>query len=458
MTAQTEKDAGQQWIIWSLVGLAIATIITVTVALTNPLRIDAPSASPGTNAAASQELTITIQGYEFTPASVEVPAGTRLQITLINNSNMDHDLQIGSANSGLVAPGESVEFDAGAVAASTQGYCTVAGHKELGMVFDIRVTGAGAQPGHPGHGNIVAGQQSANPQRVPSMAQRMADPGKDFTAFDAKLPPAPKETVHRVRLEITEEIREVAPGHKQKQWLFNGQVPAPTLRGKVGDTFEITLVNNGTMPHSVDFHAGEVSPDAVMRDIAPGDELVYKFEARRAGIWMYHCGTMPMSVHIANGMAGSVIIDPPDLDPVDHEFVLNGTEVFLGAESVGADTARVFAGQYDLAAFNGYPDQYLHRPLRVRAGERVRLWVCNIGPDQALSFHVVGGLFDTVFTEGQYTVRRGLEQGSGAQVLPLLPAQGGFVEMVFDEPGSYTFLNHVMTRAELGQAGIIKVS
>ncbi|MDO4686218.1 MAG: multicopper oxidase domain-containing protein [Corynebacterium sp.] len=455
MMKQSDQDTVQWWTQWSLIGMTIATVITVLVIVLNPLNIPLDtSAQFSDDENSMQEISVDINGFTYTPNAIEIPNGTRLVVTLNNHSNMEHDLQIGNANSGFVSPGQTIRFDAGVIQENTEGYCTVAGHRELGMVLDIRVSDGSGQ-GHT-HGDFQADTSEA--QQVPSMAQRMADPGADFAAFDPVLAEAPTETVHKIRLEVTEEVREVAPGRRQKQWLFNGQSPAPTLRGRVGDTFEITLVNNGTMPHSLDFHAGEVSPDEVMRDVGPGEELVYRFQARRAGIWMYHCATMPMSVHIANGMAGALIIDPADLDHVDHEFILNGTEVFLGDENVGVDPKQVFAGKYDLAAFNGYPDQYVHRPLRVRRGERIRFWIMNIGPDQPLSFHVVGGLFDTVFTEGNYSVRRGLAQGTGAQVLPLLPAQGGFVEMVFDEPGTYTFVNHAMTRAELGQMGIVQVS
>ena len=266
--------------------------------------------------------------------------------------------------------------------------------------------------------------------------------------------------MHEYTWVATEEKREVAPGIEQVQWLFNGQAPGPTLRGTIGDTFRITLRNEGTMGHSLDFHAGEISPDQAMATIQPGEEVVYEFTARRAGIWMYHCATMPMSLHIANGMAGAVIIDPPAdselaLADVDAEYAMIASEIFLGESEVGADPQRVANGEFDLMAFNYYPSQYALEPLQAKVGDTIRMWIMNVGPDEPLSFHVVGEVFDTVFTEGAYTVRDTAETGS--QALSLLPAQGGFVEMTFDEPGTYTFVNHVMTRAEKGQSGSIVV-
>ena len=169
---------------------------------------------------------------------------------------------------------------------------------------------------------------------------------------------------------------------------------------------------------------------------------------------------MPMSLHIANGMAGAVIIDPPAdselaLADVDAEYAMIASEIFLGESEIGADPKRVASGEFDLMAFNYYPSQYALEPLQAKVGDTIRMWIMNVGPDEPLSFHVVGEVFDTVFTEGAYTVRDTAETGS--QALSLLPAQGGFVEMTFDEPGTYTFVNHVMTRAEKGQSGSIVV-
>ena len=208
------------------------------------------------------------------------------------------------------------------------------------------------------------------------------------------------------------------------------------------------------MGHSVDFHAGEVTPTETMKTIQPGESLTYEFVAHRAGAWMYHCSTMPMSLHIANGMAGAVIIDPKGEDAlgdVDAEYLLTGTEVFLaapGKEQDGADPQRVSDGSYDLTSFNYYPNQYDDglAPLHAKVGDTVRIWLVNLGPDMPLSFHVVGEIFDTVYKEGSYLIK-GAEE-SGSQAVDLLPAQGGFVEMTFNEPGTYSFVNHIMTNAE----------
>jgi nitrite reductase (NO-forming) len=285
----------------------------------------------------------------------------------------------------------------------------------------------------------------------------MADPGPAFTAYDPVLPPLPSGTVHRRTLTVRELDRDVAPGVHQNLWTFDGTAPGPTLHGRVGDVFEITLVNDAGIGHSIDFHAGTLAPDRPMRTIAPGESVVYRFTANRAGAWMYHCSSMPMSAHIANGMFGAVVIDPPDLPPVDRSYALVQSELYLGPQGGTVDVDRLRAEQPDAVVFNGYANQYDHRPLTARVGERVRIWVVDAGPDRATAFHVVGGQFDTVYAEGSYQLRPDGGAG-GSQALALGPSQGGFVELTFPEPGHYPFVSHSMVDAERGAHGVVTVT
>jgi nitrite reductase (NO-forming) len=261
-------------------------------------------------------------------------------------------------------------------------------------------------------------------------------------------------------LTVTETEREVAPGVQQTVWSYGGEgAPGPVLHGRVGDRFVVTLVNDGTIGHSVDFHAGSLAPDRPMRTIEPGDSLVYRFTATRAGIWFYHCSTMPMSAHIAAGLFGAVVIEPRGLPPVDRSYVLVQSELYLGEDGGTPDLEKLASESPDAVVFNGYPDQYSHDPLPARVGERVRLWVLDAGPTRPLSFHVVGGQFDRVWSEGAWQLGSAKvpARHTGAQVLSLLPAEGGFVELSFPEPGDYPFVNHVMTDAERGARGVLEV-
>ena len=210
---------------------------------------------------------------------------------------------------------------------------------------------------------------------------------------------------------------------------------------------------------SLDSHAGTVSPTRVMRTIAPGQELDYNFTLHRAGIWLYHCSTAPMSAHIAAGMFGAVIVPPHDLPRADREFYLVQSETYLSEHNEAeVNTAKIANETPDLTMFNGHANQYVFEPLKARVGERVRIWVLAAGPSRGCSFHVVGTQFDTVFKEGAYTLKRGNPEGGGCQALDLASAQGGFVEMVFEEPGRYTFVNHSFVEMERGAKGFIEVT
>lgn len=286
------------------------------------------------------------------------------------------------------------------------------------------------------------------------------EPAPGTVIPDPALPSLEPGRVHHRTFTITEQVKEVAPGVTQQLWTYNGSSPGPTLHGRVGDTFVIRLVNHGTVGHSIDFHAGQRAPDAVMVTIPPGKSLTYRFTARRAGIWLYHCSSAPMSAHIANGLFGAVVIDPPDLPAVDRSFVLVQSEHYYGPQGGPVDMDALQAEKPDAVVFNGYRNAYDHAPLTVKVGERVRIWLLDAGPDRPLSFHVVGGQFDRTWLEGDWLLgsARGPSRTGGSQALALAAAQGGFVETVFDEPGRYTFVNHVMVDAERGAHGAIDVT
>ena len=471
--------------------LAVAMAFLLGFAV-NPSALNLPSvSSSGSVAATGQTTTVQVKAtsnYRFTPAEVEVPAGNRLVVEVTNDDEgMTHDLTFDNgATTGVINPGETKTVDAGIISADQEGYCSVAGHRSLGMVFKVKVTGASAnQVAQGGHNHGSAGTHnhaaSGSTPTLMTVANSKIDmsaaPGSGYKYRDPNIP-APNtatqvngKTVRKVTLEVEEVDREVAPGVTVHMWTFNGQNMAPILRGKVGDIFEITLVNNGTMGHSLDFHAGMVSPDNTMKTIAPGERLVYRFEAKAAGIWLYHCGTAPLSLHMTQGMYGAVIIDPADLDPVDHEYVMVQGEAYLhdtgktasdGNKLAENSPELIAAGTPTLTMFNGHATQYKAKPLQVKKGERIRVWVMAAGPNHGTSFHVVGSQFDTVYKEGGYLMRRGVDafgsRDGHSQALDLAPAQGGFVEMQFLESGTYVFVNHSFSEMERGAAGKIVVT
>jgi nitrite reductase (NO-forming) len=222
----------------------------------------------------------------------------------------------------------------------------------------------------------------------------------------------------------------------------------------VGDTWVVTLVNRTGMTHSVDFHAASQAM-AAMPMAAPGQSVTTTFRTMYSGIYLYHCGTAPVLEHLANGMFGAIIIDPPGLAPVAHEFVVVQSELYLGPQGQSGDYAKMASGTPDAVVFNGYYDQYLHSPLRVQAGQRVRVWVLDAGPSDDSAFHVVGAQFTTVFSNGAYLLRPGGPAGGAAQTLDLMPGEGGFAEFTVAAAGQYEMLDHHLDRAAAGAAGYL---
>ncbi|SDC92291.1 nitrite reductase (NO-forming) [Sanguibacter gelidistatuariae] len=474
-----------------LVGVAIGALVLAVVAgvSLDPAALGIGKSAAGAVAATGETTTVQVEARDmrFFPDSVDVPVGNTLIIELTNVDTQVHDLALDTgATSGRLSPGATARIEAGVIGRTVDGWCTVIGHRQMGMVFTVNVVGADGQPLAEGDGAAEGGAASGTGDGMDGEMDHstmpggeaaasaaddldfMRKPAADFRARDAALAPARADggdpsspATHAITLTVSETVTEVAPGVTQKLWTFGGTAPGPTLHGKIGDTFDVTLVNDGTIGHSIDFHAGALAPDQPMRTIAPGESLTYRFTATRAGIWMYHCSTMPMSAHIANGMFGAVIIDPEGLAPVDREYVLVQSEFYLGPQGGEVDTAKIAAETPDIVAFNGYANQYDVDPLTARVGERVRVWVLAAGPSRGTSFHVVGGQFDTVFLEGAYTLQPGTPSavaGGGAQALGLTTAQGGFVELEFGEAGTYPFVSHSMVDAERGAHGLLKVT
>ena len=283
-----------------------------------------------------------------------------------------------------------------------------------------------------------------------------ADPNAPaYVVRDPKAPPVMEGTVHDVDLPITEQDMTVAKGYVVHVWTFGGTVPGPVIRVHLGDTVRVHLTNQTTMSHSIDFHASQTAMDHQMVEIKPGSTFTYTFQADYAGVWMYHCGTQPALMHIANGMFGMVIVEPKGgLPKVDNEFAFVQSEWYLGAQGQAVDYAKAnsTAPQPDFVVFNGVANQYKDNPIPVTTGGRVRLFVLNAGPNEDSSFHVVGTIFDTVIKEG-IVLQRGNAGGWGSQAVDLAPAQAAIIEFSPAEDGMYVFVTHAFNFVTHGAVG-----
>ena len=445
-----KRNGDGWWVITFVIGMTALIVGIVGVAIASGKSSSTSAASVGAAAGGVAEADVTLADISVSPKMSQVPAGQEITLHIANTGAMEHDFKVqGTAGTGMMKPGEKVDLVIGPFTADTEVWCTVPGHKAAGMSMAVHVLGGTAAPAPSGGGTPAADSGNA-------VIDAAAMPSADWKGRDPVLAAKESGTLHEITLDATEKLIEVAPGVTQMMWTFNDMVPGPTLHGKIGDTFKVTVNNKGEMGHSIDFHASKVAWSDEMRTILPGESLVYEFTADFAGAWMYHCGTAPALHHIGNGMYGAIIIDPPTLAPVEEEFMIVQSELYLGPEGQPGDLTKMINEDFDAVVFNGYFNQYKFAPIRVEAEKRYRIWVVNDGPNENSAFHIVGTIFDTVFKEGAYTLQPDDTHG-GSQVLDLQPAQGGFVEFTFSEDGLYLFVTHKFANVGKGALGVFAV-
>ncbi len=309
-----------------------------------------------------------------------------------------------------------------------------------------------------------------------TVAERRSGPFAEGASLNAgaRLAPLDPAPVKTVRLDTTHKIIEIAPGVKFSAWTFGDQVPGPTVRARVGDRIRFSMTNRSDEPvpgvritaapmmHSMDFHAAMVSPQDKYHSIAPGQTIEFEFTLNYPGVFMYHCGTPMILEHIASGMYGAVIVEPREGYPTkaDREYIVIQSEFYAkpdpGKRKVGGaplyvlDSARLRDARPTHTVFNGVHNGMVKNPLPAKPGERVRLFLLNVGPSKTSSFHVVGTIFDRVWFEGNP-----LNQMHGMQTVLLGSSNSAIVEMIIPEKGSYIMVDHHFANASQGAIGLI---
>jgi nitrite reductase (NO-forming) len=291
---------------------------------------------------------------------------------------------------------------------------------------------------------------------VPENAAELAAAHKPV---DATLPALTGGDLVKVHMTLKDMTVEIAPGVEYNTWAFDGHgAPGPVVHVRQGQTVEMTLTNGGAIPHSIDFHAARIAPNIAFKDVAPGESFTFRFKAGDPGVFMYHCGTKPVLAHIANGMYGAIVVSPAKpLPPVDNEYVLVASEWYLNgdgiAEPASLDMAKARSMSPDWTTFNGYANQYVTHPLTAQPGETTRFYVVAAGPTLDTNFHVVGGLLDRAWVNGDMTN----PPQTGVQTV-LVPAGGGAVfDVEIADEGLYPFVSHAFAHVDLGQVGLLKV-
>ena len=282
-------------------------------------------------------------------------------------------------------------------------------------------------------------------------------------------PPHVPPPIHRnypakviVELEVIEKEMPISEGVSYTFWTFGGTVPGSFIRVRQGDTVEFHLKNapDSKMPHNIDLH-GVTGPGggAASSFTAPGHASQFTFKALNQGIYVYHCATAPVGMHIANGMYGLILVEPPEgLAPVDHEYyVMQGDFYTTGKYREKGlqpfDMAKAIDEHPTYVLFNGAEGALTgDNALTAKTNETVRLFIGNGGPNLVSSFHVIGEIFDKVQPEGGTVAQHNVQT-------TLIPAGGAsIVEFHTDVPGSYVLVDHSIFRAfNKGALGILKV-
>jgi nitrite reductase (NO-forming) len=266
--------------------------------------------------------------------------------------------------------------------------------------------------------------------------------------------------VANVNLILTDRNVEVAPGVKYAAWGWAGGAPGPVIHVRQGQLVKITLTNNGAIPHSVDFHAARVAPDKAFGDVMPGKSVSYTFRANDPGVFMYHCGTKPVLMHIANGMYGAIVVEPKPgvLPKADKDYVLVASEWYLASDGLKAparfNMPKAHARQPDWMTFNGYAGQYVKHPLTAEPGELVRFWVVDAGPSLDTDFHIVGTVLNTAYPFGDMNPADALHN---VQTVTVPAGGGGVFDVKIDKPGLYPFVSHAFAAVDEGQVGVLRV-
>jgi nitrite reductase (NO-forming) len=246
-------------------------------------------------------------------------------------------------------------------------------------------------------------------------------------------------------------------------WTFNGKVPGPFVRVRVGDTVEVHLKNHETsyMFHNVDFHAATgPGGGAAATTAAPGEERSFTFKALNPGIYVYHCAVPPVAMHIAAGMYGLILVEPEEgLPPVDREFyVMQGeiyTEEAFGHGGLLTESYdKLINERPEYFVFNGHVGALTdHYPLQANVGETVRIYFGVGGPNFTSSFHVIGEIFDKAYQLGSVTS----EPITNVQSISVPPGSANIVEFKCEVPGRFVLVDHALSRAERGLAGYLVV-
>jgi nitrite reductase (NO-forming) len=465
----------------------LVILVAVLVTMILPVHIEVKPSTSQAQAPAGHEVSYTLRtvlGMDPVMAFIGVggeidgvinptltaEVGDQVSLTVINGDPVLHDLTIDAFG---VSTGELTEKDQQVTlsfvvsqAGEFEYYCTVPGHREIGMKGQLLVSGEAVADGS----EVVATPAPVADALAAGPSAQVAPARSDAVSIvhnPADVPPPVGDRgPMNVRVDLTaqEVVGVLADGATYTYFTFDGQVPGPMIRIRVGDTVELHLrtAEDSQLPHSIDLHA-VTGPGggAVYTQTAPGDETIFTFQALKSGLFVYHCATPSVAHHIANGMYGMILVEPPGgLPPVDREFYVMQGEIYT-AQPYGTqghldfDHEAMLDEKPEYFVFNGSAgalttDEFA---LHANVGETVRIFFGVGGPNFMSSFHVIGEIFDRVYDLASLTT----PPMTDVQTTVVPPGGATMVELGVEVPGRYILVDHAISRLERGLAGYLYV-
>lgn len=354
--------------------------------------------------------------------------------------------------------------------------CTIPGHRQIGMEGMLEVDGKATSTGASTSGSAAAGAPAA----VKKVDAKKADVAPAKVAADkpaaaeavsvvmnpAAVPPpigAREPQLLKYRIETVELAGKLDDGTTFTYWTFDKKVPGPMLRVKVGDSVQLTLANspNSTAIHSIDLHAVTGGHGGgAHTQVAPGKEETITFKALNPGLYVYHCATPSVPHHISAGMYGLILVEPEEgLAKVDREYYVMQGDIYTskpkghkGHQEFDHDKLADELPQYYV--FNGAVGALTkENKLTAKVGETVRIYFGVGGPNKISSFHVIGEIFDKVYSEGSISTIK-----KDVQTTLVAPGGATIVEFKVEYPGSYLLVDHALSRAGKGLVGQLEVT
>jgi nitrite reductase (NO-forming) len=378
--------------------------------------------------------------------TLRVADGAVVQVGLINGDGIEHDVVFPSFKAATDRVNRKGAASVTVFRADKSGeyeyFCSLPGHQQAGMAGKL----------------VVGGGKAPVTTALPGAVSIARDPA-DLPGPLAEN--APRTTT--VELEAVELVGKLANDTTYRFWTFNGKVPGPFVRVRVGDTVNLVFKNraDSRMIHSVDLHA-VTGPGggAVMTQTPPGETKAFRFKALNPGLFVYHCATPMVANHISSGMYGLILVEPAGgLPRVDREFYVMQGELYTdrGFGQRGHDefsVEKLLAERPEYFVFNGAVGALTTEyPMKARVGETVRIFFGVGGPNATSSFHVIGEIFDRVYDQAAM----GHAPSTNVQTTTVPAGGATIVEFTLDVPGRYILVDHALARLERGLAGFLVV-